>query len=278
MSGNLTMALFWGVGLMFWPIFQLIYRRWDSRAKRLLIVFLITLGVLTGYASLVIGPWKGHDVFALVLLLPVTNLASLIVSIFVCTSNSTISLPRTAKWIAITLTVLVCSLLIFTRFILDWQGQPVCHKVLMSVFENWMDDNHTNAFPNVRGVGRDSLTQIHQDYPVNLEERYGYVAGLRKDDPGDLVLAYVNQPTRWIWHGVPRTIFNEKRWIVIPVDFTVWGGRELTRPGECSETLSTDEFQERLKKTIDFVRTNQRPNWETVVAEQTKFLDFIKEK
>ena len=221
---------------MFWPVFQLIYRRWDYRAKLLFIVFLITLGVLAGYASLLVGPWKGSDVFALVWLLPFTNLASLIASTLICVSNLAISLPKAAKWTVITLVVLVCLLFVHTRFILDWQGQPVCHKALMSAFEIWMDDNHTIAFPDVRGVGRDSLAEIHS-YPtrVQLEDRYGYVAGLRKDDPGDLVLAYVNQSTRWIWHGAPRTIFNEKRWIVVPVDFTVWGGREPTRPGECSE-------------------------------------------
>ena len=264
---------------MFWPVFQLFHRQWTTRAKRLFIIFLITLGVLAGYASLLIGPWKGFDVFAPILLVPITNLASLITSTLICISNPITHLPKAVKWTSITLAVFVCSLLVYTRFILDWQGQPVCHKVLMSEFEIWMDDNHTNVFPNVRGVGRDSLAEIHS-YPtrVHLEDRYGYVAGLRKDDPGDLVLAYVNQPTRWIWHGVSRTIFNEKRWIVVPVDFTVWERREPTMPGECSETLSSDEFRERLKKTIDFVRTNQRPNWEAVVAEQTKFLDSIKEK
>jgi O-acetylhomoserine/O-acetylserine sulfhydrylase-like pyridoxal-dependent enzyme len=46
--------------------------------------------------------------------------------------------------------------------------------------------------------------------------------------------------------------------------------RKITRPGECSETVSLDEFRKRLGQTIDFVQKNQRPNWEAVVAEQTK--------
>jgi hypothetical protein len=42
-----------------------------------------------------------------------------------------------------------------------------------------------------------------------------------------------------------------------------------------SERVSADEFKARLKKTIDYIRAKQRPNWQTIVAEQTKFLESI---
>jgi hypothetical protein len=51
--------------------------------------------------------------------------------------------------------------------------------------------------------------------------------------------------------------------------------RPKSGPGELSERVSLDEFRSRLKRTIDFIRTNERPNWQTIVAEQTKFLDSI---
>lgn len=186
-------------------------------------------------------------------------------------------LARLTRWVGLTLVVLVGLFALYFRFILDWEGQPVCHKCVMSACEMWMDEHHTNAFPNVNGNGSNSLAELHRYYPgVNLQTRYGYVAGLQKDDPPDLVLMYVNQPTRWIWHGPPQTVFAKKAWIVVPVDFAMptlpQKARQPIKPGECSETLTDNEFRARLKRTIDFVRNNQRPNWETVVAEQTTFL------
>ena len=106
---------------------------------------------------------------------------------------------------------------------------------------------------------------------------YNYVPGLRENDPADLVLMYFNRPTRWNWHGHPPTIFKEKAWIIIPVDFDMGVNfRPHTgQGGECSERVSLDEFRSRLRRTLDFVRTNERPNWQTVVAEHSKFLESI---
>jgi hypothetical protein len=168
----------------------------------------------------------------------------------------------------------------YIRFLLDWSGQPVCHKNLMFACEGWTEAQETKAFPNINGIGRDSLVELHDQYPgANLEDRYGYVAGLYKGDPGDLVLMYVNQPTRWVWHGMPKTIFTKQAWIVVPVDFTMgmYSEREtkITGGGECSETLSSEQFRTRLQRTLDYVRTNNRPNWQIVVAEHTKFLESL---
>jgi hypothetical protein len=282
MNGQFVYGIFFfGAGLMFWPVFQLIHRRWSPRAKRLFIVFLITLGALVGYASLLIGPWKVREAFAPIFWMPIINLVSLLFSTLVCKANPAERLPRSIRWIGIVLAVLFHYQMGYARFILDWQGQPVCHKNLMAVLKNWVDDHDTNVLPNVHGIGRDSLAELRPyGFDAYLEQRYGYVAGLRKDDPGDLVLMYLNQPTRWVWHGIPHTIFTKKAWIIVPVDFTVftYSGRQITKPGECSETVSREEFRVRLRRTLDFVRTNERPNWKAVVAEHTKFLNSIEDE
>jgi hypothetical protein len=86
---------------------------------------------------------------------------------------------------------------------------------------------------------------------------------------------YFNRPTRWTWFAAPPTIFKEKEWIIIPVDFGIGMRPRSIQDGDYSERVSLDEFRSRLRRTLDFVRTNERPNWQTIVAEQTKFLDSI---
>jgi hypothetical protein len=178
--------------------------------------------------------------------------------------------------------VLVALALIYYHFILDWEGRPYCHKQVLSAFKMWMQDNgmdinsDTNPFPNVNGVGKDSLASINEEMNGHMDwaEGYKYVPGLREGDPGDLVLLYVDRPTRWVWHGPASTIFKKKAWIIVPVDFAM-GGRPQSGPGELSERVSLEEFRIRLRRTLDFVRTNERPHWQTVVAEHTKFLGSL---
>jgi hypothetical protein len=170
----------------------------------------------------------------------------------------------------------------YYRFILDWENKPFGHKQVMLALMNWMDMNKTdgksgtNPFPNVGGSGPASLAAIHQQMLENMEwaKDYGYVPGLRQIDPGNLVLMYFRRPTRWTMHIDSPTIFHDKGWILVPVDFCV-GARERSGPGEQSEWVSENEFKQRLKATINYLREKQRPNWETIVAEQTKFLESI---
>ena len=71
-------------------------------------------------------------------------------------------------------------------------------------------------------------------------------------------------------------MFKKKAWLVIPVDFTIWARPPSPGGGELSERVSLDEFRSRLRRTSsEFVRSNERPHWQTVVAEHTKFLDSI---
>jgi hypothetical protein len=48
--------------------------------------------------------------------------------------------------------------------------------------------------------------------------------------------------------------------------------------GEASERVSFEDFRARLTGTLDFLRTNQRPSWQTVVAEHGKFLHSLDRK
>ena len=165
------------------------------------------------------------------------------------------------------------------------EGRPYCHKGFMLGFLTWMQEkgmdpsSHANAFPNINGMGADSLATISNGMAGHMEwtKDYRYVPGLHQDDPGDLLLMYLDRPTRWTWHGSPPKVFmfKEKAWLVMPVDFTMGPRRPSPCGGELSERVSLDEFRSRLRRTLDFVRTNERPHWQTVVAEHTKFLDSI---
>ena len=189
---------------------------------------------------------------------------------------------RSMVWIGGLLVALVGLVFGYYHFILDWEGQPFCHKQVLFGFRSWMGDNgmdnnsHTNVFPNAKGIGPVSLAAISSGMGGYLTWAggYRYVPGLREDDPGDLVLMYFDRPTRWTWHGSPPTIIKDKAWIIVPLDFAM-SGRPRSGTGELSERLSLAEFRSRLKRTLDFVRTNERPNWQTIVAEHTKFLDSL---
>jgi hypothetical protein len=171
--------------------------------------------------------------------------------------------------------------LVYYFLILDWQGRPRCHKVMMLGFDIWMtnqgmDPNaKTNTFPNVNGASRDSLMAIgDQIGGLESAKHYRYVPGLRQDDPCELVLMYFDRPTRWMWHGHPPTIFQKRAWIIVPVDFAS-ESRKPVGPGELSERVSIDELRNRLTRTLDYIRTHERPHWQAVVAEHTKFLKSI---
>lgn len=192
---------------------------------------------------------------------------------------------RLVLWIGGAAAVVLGLALGYYFFILDWHGRPFCHKQIMFGFLNAMHPsggdltNSKEPFPNVRGLSQASLGAIREDMGSYMAwtNDYNYVPGLREDDPPDLVLMYFNRPTRWNWHGPPPTIFEKKAWIIVPVDF---GSGSGFRPhtgqiGECSERVLLDEFRSRLRQTLDFVRTNERPNWQTIVAEHTEFLESL---
>lgn len=157
----------------------------------------------------------------------------------------------------------------------DPSAQPVCHKQVHGLLQHWQDVHKAREFPNVQGDSLASLAEIDpRDDLRNFKSNYNYVPGLTRDDPDELVLLYVNRPTRWTWHGQPPTIFTDHAWILVPVDMKTFGRRERNQlaPGEFSERVSFDEFRQRLQKTLDYLKTQQRPNWEAVVKEHSEFL------
>ena len=130
--------------------------------------------------------------------------------------------------------------------IADHSAQPVCHKQVDLLFQQWQDEHKTREFPNVDGESQASLEAIKGfgEMP-NIKAHYNYVPGLRRGDPDDLVLMYVNQPTRWTWHGQTPTIFGQTAWILVPIDMKLFGQRERDTlpPGEFSERVLIDEFR-----------------------------------
>lgn len=158
----------------------------------------------------------------------------------------------------------------------DPNGRPYCHKAIDLAFHNWQDINGTERFPNINGNSKESLAVISPDFGNRpLHDTYMYVPGLQRDDPGDLVLMYVRQPTRWIWHGQRPTIFHDMAWILVPVDMKFHGPDRAAGPGEFSERVSFHEFRRRLVKTLKYLEENERPNWRAVVKEHTQFLDSL---
>lgn len=191
-------------------------------------------------------------------------------------------MKQALKWIFWIHAVLIAGALIFYFLIIDHSAKPYCHKQIETALANWESDHgggdpnlRTNVFPNVNGSSEQSLRALDESMggTSSWSQGYRYVPGLRENDPGDFVLFYLEKPTRWLWHGKPSTIFREKKWMIVPVDFRINGNREPLGDGELSERLSTEEFKARLQKTLDFVRTNQRPNWQTIVAEHSNVLE-----
>ena len=159
-------------------------------------------------------------------------------------------------------------------FLLQTGPRPVCHKALEGALQQWVIDiGKTNVYPNVNGDAAASLGEVDQYWgPDHISQFYGYLPGLRFDDSRDLVLMYLKQPTAYTWHGDhDHNIFSSRKWMVLSPDMVFSG----TCP-EGGDLLDTPEFKKRLLATIDFLKTNNRPNWQVVAKEQMEFLASIK--
>lgn len=107
--------------------------------------------------------------------------------------------------------------------LLDSSGQPCCHKQVDLALSLWLgeQEQENQQFPNADGSSAKSLAWIAPYLNgEDLSDRYMYVPGLSRSAPGDLVLMYVRQPTRWVWHGSTPWVVDEKAWVVVPVDMT----------------------------------------------------------
>jgi len=101
------------------------------------------------------------------------------------------------------------------RLLLDRDNKPLCDKQLFVQVQNWFAlYPHDLELPNIEGRSADSLKELLAgDRDVEWATKYQYVPGLRRGDPGDLVLAYFKTPSRWKHHAAgPSTIFAERKW------------------------------------------------------------------
>ena len=91
-----------------------------------------------------------------------------------------------------------------------------------------------------------------------------YVRGLKRDDPADLVVMYRASPTRWSTH---ISAASREGWLAMrPDQFGHWGWEGL---------LTAEDLARRLRKTLKFVRENQRPCWEATLKEHEGFLTHL---
>ena len=118
-------------------------------------------------------------------------------------------------------------------FLLLYPPDPLvyCQKVIDSAFEQWMSVNKTEIRPNVNGNGKDSLALIGVymlgRYTEGVLRDYGYVPGLRNDDPKNLVMMYLKEKTRRHWNGDhSASILREPKWMVIGPGFWDVAGQE----------------------------------------------------
>jgi hypothetical protein len=171
----------------------------------------------------------------------------------------------------------------------DFSNIPLCNKAIFFAVYRWFDTHTPSAnLPNENGKSDESLQELMEaDHPDEWVEQYQYISGLRRGDPGDLVLAYRKSPTRWRHHAAgPPLILSERKWILIPFDFTgVMESsiasrvkREMPDVGEDAERVSREELNSRLQRTLKYLQDNNRPNWEIVAAENKEFLNSNEKK
>jgi hypothetical protein len=203
--------------------------------------------------------------------------------------------PKRPLWWRILRTMLVIAALLLAipvvciggfRLLHDFENMPLCGKQTFNDIQNWYVNTRSKELPNVNGLSAESMAKLIS-YDANeakeWSEKYQFVPGLRKGDPGDFVMMYMKVPTRWVHHAAgPPSIFNKYRWVLVPLDFAESGNpngtrvdREIPYGGESFERVSSDELRSRLRKTLKFLQDNVRPHWQTVVAENEEFLKSL---
>jgi len=183
---------------------------------------------------------------------------------------------------AIVVVAAIC--LLAVAFVVRFPRDPLnlCQKVLAGGLEQWKQEAGTNAWPNVDGDSAKSFAQIEDRYLSPPDDHayssaYGYVPGLKDDDPPDLIFMYLKRKTRRTWNGDHSpTVFTRKKWMVFAPDFWSSSAPVGTYP-EGGELVETSEFIRRFQKTLEFLRENNRPHWEATVAEQARFLNPLEQ-
>ena len=70
-------------------------------------------------------------------------------------------------------------------------------------------------------------------------------------------------------------MFRPRKWVVVRPGFGLRGMEEPSL-GELSDWIDEPEFERRLRKTLDFLKANNRPYWTNAVAEHEAFLKAVK--
>lgn len=148
----------------------------------------------------------------------------------------------------------------------------ICHKQIDGALEQWkLETTNGDWFPNVDGKSLPSLS-FATNYIPDAESwfrDYRYVPGLNSTDSPELVLMYVKEPSWRRWHGDRRWFGLQKRWIVLNPQFRQGDDDKWSEVGEW---IPTEEFTNRLAKTLDYLAKEKRPYFTNVIKEHAEFL------
>ena len=157
----------------------------------------------------------------------------------------------------------------------------VCHRLLDGALQQWMlETTNGVTFPNVDGSSSRSLALVIpyvDQRDTNVLRDYMYVPGLRSDDPDNLILFYLREPSRRTWHGDTHWFSGPKRWVVLNPRMSFPDSDSGRVGGELCEAISPAGFKDRLRATLEYLKRNERPGWEAAEQEHMRFLSSIQE-
>ena len=163
---------------------------------------------------------------------------------------------------------------------------PICTKCTAMALQMYSDDWFPVADSQIEAMstmvacgGTSNFTTMaaHEDQARYFREHgvlspeynpFRYVQGLKPSDPEDLVVMYVKKMTHWRTKHL-NSYEETPRWLAMgPQVHDYWGRR--------GGWIDTREFVHRLRKTLDFLRANERPNWQQTVRDHGRFLQQVK--
>jgi len=156
----------------------------------------------------------------------------------------------------------------------------VCHRLLDGALHQWMVETTNGVtYPNVDGSSSRSLKLVlpYLLQDTNALHDYMYVPGLRSDDPDNLILFYLREPSRRTWHGDTHWFSGPKRWVVLNPRMDSPDSDSGRAGGEVDEAISLTEFKDRLRATLDYLKQNDRPGWQAAEQEHMRFISSIQE-
>ncbi len=154
--------------------------------------------------------------------------------------------------------------------------RPVCYMFLNAIYVEWIMATGSNCYPNVEGDAKRSLAAFgpQRTFGDPRFKDYAYIPGLCERDPDELIIFYKTTKTKFREHGANpclwRVPFLQSRW-------SVCGPRFDGPEHGGAYWINTPEFKMRLIKTLDFLKSHDRPYWQAVVDKHTAFLESIDE-